>query len=65
MKIKFEIEPEDEFEQKAIVDAVKNKLLIDGIYDEVFRPVIKYGEDEEKIKAYRMVWDAVRDYLEE
>jgi hypothetical protein len=55
MKYRITVETDDDFERCAIIDAVRNKLLIDQVYDVVFRPVIKYGEDKKEIKAYEMV----------
>lgn len=64
MKYRIIVETEDEFERMAIINAVKNKLLVDELYNDVFRPVIKYGEDEEEIEWYMKVWEKVSDYLE-
>jgi len=64
MKYRITVETEDEFERQAIINAVKNKVLIDGLYDEVFRPVIKYGDNEEEIEWFIKVWEKVSDYLE-
>lgn len=65
--IKYTIttECEDDFDREAITDAVKNKLAIERLYDEVFRPVIKYSEDEGEVSAYETVWNNVKDYLEQ
>ena len=64
MEYTITVKTEEKFDLEAIVDAVKNKLLVDCIYDEVFRPIIKYSDDEEKVKAFEMVWEKVSDYLE-
>lgn len=63
MKYRITIETDDDFERIAVMDAVRNKLLIDQIYDAVFRPVIKYGENKKEIKAYEMVWKELDQYL--
>jgi hypothetical protein len=65
--IKYTItaECEDEFDKNAILDAVKNKLAIEQLYDEVFRPVIKYSDDPDKINSYTEVWEKVYKYLED
>jgi cytochrome c556 len=64
--IKYTItaECEDDFDREAITDAVKNKLVIEQLYDEVFRPVIKYSEDAGEVAAYETVWENVKEYLE-
>ena len=64
MKYRITVETEDEFERQAIINAVKNKVLIDGLYDEVFRPVIKYGDDEEMSELYLELWEKIAAYLE-
>lgn len=65
--IKYTItaECEDDFDKEAITDAVKNKLTLEQLYDEVFRPVIKYNEDEKIVAAFETVWEDVKDYLEQ
>jgi hypothetical protein len=62
--IKYTIttECEDDFDRDAIVNAVKNKLLLEGIYDEVFRLKIKYGSEKEAEK-YGEVWEHLKEYL--
>lgn len=57
--------PEDEWETSAIVNAAKNKRLLDGIYDEVFRPIIKHGSNKSEKKAYELVWCKMYAYLED
>jgi hypothetical protein len=64
IKYTITVECEDDFDKQAILDAVKNKLAIDQLYDEVFRPIIKYSENELEVDAYEIVWNSVRDYLE-
>ena len=63
MKYKITIHTDDDFEKQAIIDAIKNKLLIDSLYDDVFRKVIKYSNDQDEIEAFQMVWDNVKNYL--
>jgi len=65
MKIKMLITCEDDFEKQAVIDCVKNKLKLESIYDDVFRPVIKYSEDEKLVEAYSLVWNFLAEYLEE
>lgn len=63
MKYTITVECEDKFERDAIIDAVANKVKLDSIYDEVFRPVIKYSEDDEESLAFQKVWEKLNDYL--
>jgi hypothetical protein len=65
IKYTITVECEDDFDREAITDAVKNKLVIEQLYDEVFRPVIKYGENEDLAIAYSEVWEKVKEYLEQ
>ena len=64
--IKYTItsECEDDFDKEAILDAVKNKLALEQLYNDVFRPVIKYSEDAGEVAAYETVWENVKQYLE-
>ena len=63
MKFKIIIECENKNKKDAIMDAVKNKLLIDEVYSSVFRSVIKYSENEKEVEAYGMVWSKLQEYL--
>lgn len=56
---------EDREDLKAITNAEKNQLKLDCLYDEVFRPVIKYGENKEEVEAFEKVWEKLNDYLQE
>lgn len=64
IKYTITVECEDDFDREAITDAVKNKLVIEQLYDEVFRPVIKYSENDNEVAAYESVWESVKQYLE-
>lgn len=65
MKMRIEIDVEDRFDKEAILDAVKNKLKLESVYDEVFRRVIKYSQDEKEVEAYSLVWEKLNEYLME
>ena len=65
MKIKMIITCEDDFEKQAVIDCVKNKLKLESIYADVFRPIIKYNDDDELVKAYSLVWESLANYLGE
>ena len=56
---------EDEFDRDAFINAVKYKLKLDKIYNDVFRPIIKYSENKKEVQAYTMVWEKLSEYLEE
>jgi hypothetical protein len=49
----------------AIVNASRNQMLIDCLYDDVFRPVIKYSDNENDISAYEQVWKKVSEHFKE
>lgn len=55
---------EDEEEVRIINSARANYRIVNDLYDEVFRPVVKYGESEEQVKLYLEVWDKIREYYE-
>jgi hypothetical protein len=58
------VECDDKFDEEAIIDAMKNKLTLENMYTEVFRPVIKYSEDDQLVTAYETVWNNLKEYLE-
>lgn len=64
IKYIIQAECEDEYDRDAFCNAVKNKLLLEGIYNEVFRPIIKYGADEDIVYSYELVWERLSEYLE-
>jgi len=49
---------------KALTNAELNQSKIDDLYDDVFRPVIKYGEDEAVAKVYEEVWVKLVEHFE-
>ena len=66
MKAKIEIEiSEDqdlEYELTALAKRYKYKRFFDELYDEVFRPVIKYSDDEKLSNKYEMIWDKIQEF---
>ncbi len=44
-------------------NAVKNKIKLENIYNDVFRPIIKYSQDEKLVAAYELVWEKLGPYL--
>lgn len=64
-KYTITINCEDEFEMEAHAKAVKNRLKLECVYDEVFRPVIKYSENKELVESYEQVWKKLSEYLED
>ena len=65
MKFKITIECEDEEELEIIKSAKTNYFILQGLYDEVFRPVIKYSENGKLIEIYGDVWARVNRYIKE
>lgn len=65
MKFKLTITAEKEHELKPYLNAIKNEILLEDLYNCVFRPIIKYGQDEDEIKAYELVWEKLKEYLED
>lgn len=66
--ITIEIDHENdaaEHELKAIHDRHKNKKFVDELYDEVFRPVIKYDDNQRKVKQYQQIWEMIALYMSE
>jgi predicted kinase len=64
MKYRMVITCDSEEELEAITYAMKNKAKVDCMYDDVFRPIIKYSENEREVKAFRLVWETLKDYLD-
>lgn len=63
MKFLITLECEDEFDRQAAIDCVKNKLTVESIYSDVFRPKIKYGEDQNT--SWQKVWEELERYIDE
>ena len=63
MKYLMTLECEDDFDRQAVIDCVKNKLTLECLYDDVFRPKIKYSEDQGT--TWQIVWEEVERYLNE
>jgi len=63
MKFTITVETEEEDELKCFVDAVANHNKLMHIYDFVFRNEIKYGLEEERIKAFEIVWAKLSNHL--
>jgi len=59
--------PEDKEEFEATVKAMDYKVFADTIYDDVFRPILKYGSGVEENKldvdTVEYLWNKVRDKL--
>ena len=48
----FEFDEDDNENKRAIEQAVTNYNVVNNLYDDVFRKVIKYSEDELQVKYY-------------
>lgn len=35
------------------------------LYDEVFRPVIKYGNDAAEVEGFELVWEKISEFIKE
>jgi|WetSurMetagenome_2_1015567.scaffolds.fasta_scaffold1797123_1 hypothetical protein len=64
MNYEFKVITEHEDDLIPFTNAIKNHYALSEIYQEVFRPVIRYSEDEAKVSRYEEVWKEVRGYLE-
>lgn len=64
MKYVVQIECESKEDAEIITNATKNYLIVTQLYNEIFRPVIKYSEDAELVAAYETVWQKVNEYIE-
>jgi hypothetical protein len=65
MKYTIIVECEDDWQLETITHAVKNKLKIESLYQDVFRRVLKHGEDQTECDCYERVWEKVSDHFEE
>lgn len=65
MKTKIIFTIEEEFEKRALLNAVKNQAIIDNIYDEIFRPVIKYSDDAKEVEVAEMLWKKCSELIGE
>jgi hypothetical protein len=62
MKTKITLETDDREELDAILNRDKYKLFHDELYDEVFRKVIRYSEDQKLVSCYERVWKEIYEY---
>lgn len=66
MKITYEINEKDEnfeFNKVAFHHAIHHKLKLDTMYDEVFRPKMKYGQDSKEIEMYEKIWQEIYEHF--
>ena len=59
----FESSREERDFLKAIANAELNQMLIDTLYDSVFRSELKYGEDEKKTEILSEVLEKIREHF--
>lgn len=67
----------ERFEPEDLIDMIKGpkyRIILDGIYDDVFRPHIKYGVsviendkemDDRESEIVHALWEKLRTYLSE
>lgn len=63
-KITIEIDHENDdvkYEIAAVNDRYKNKMFVDELYNQVFRPMIKYHDNEH----YQEVWNKIAIYMQD
>lgn len=68
MKVTIQLDLNDEEDKMAyeeILLARRNCRFWDGLYDEVFRKVIKYEEDPEMAGNFSLVWDEIKAFMDE
>lgn len=65
IKITFEIEDGDHEKLKALTDAQKNYFLIESLYSEVFRNIIKHSDDETEVMYAQKFWELVSEHFKE
>ncbi len=64
--IKLDLDNEEDKDRyKDINRVVEYSRFYHELYDEVFRPIIKYGEDETRSAMYEEVWQKIRQFQEE
>lgn len=64
-RILIEIDKEDaDFETRALLLALKNQLAIDSLYDDVFRPVIKYKGEEDIVMHYESMREVMKEHFQ-
>lgn len=64
----FELDEQEddlEFKKRALFRVFKNQLIIDTLYDEVFRPTIKYSEDDKEIEIAEKLWKKCEELIDE
>lgn len=65
MKIIYEIDDKEadfHFKKEAFDCATTYKLKIDTLYDGVFRPKIKYGQDS-NVEIYEKIWQEIYEHF--
>ena len=64
MKTIMTFEVEEKEEAWALVNAVKNKVKIDTLYDEVFRKIIKHSDNNLRVKYTEELWEELSRHFE-
>jgi hypothetical protein len=63
VKFKFDL-PDDYEECKYLNNFLENGIIVETLYDQVFRPVIKYSDDDLEIKYYEEIWEKISQHIE-
>lgn len=65
IEIKFTLDDqEDSTELRWLGDYRRNGVFVDCLYDEVFRPIIRYSEDMVKVQYYEELWQEIYQFLD-
>ena len=66
--VNFTIErdhPDYEYELEIMTERYNNSKIVTDLYDTVFRPVIRYSQDENEINAFERVWEEVYKFMQD
>ena len=62
-KIEFDMQDdEDRHKYAQFLGMERNDRFWHGLYDEVFRKHIRYGNSDEVIDTYQKIWDEIAEY---
>jgi hypothetical protein len=66
--VSFTIErdhPNYEYELEVMTERYNNSKIVTDLYDTVFRPIIKYSQNQNEIKAFEKVWEEVYKFMQD
>jgi hypothetical protein len=63
-KIEFNMQDEDDrHKYSQFLGMERNDRFWNDLYDEIFRPVIRYGSCQKTVDSYQKVWDEIAEYM--